>query len=116
MGTLGDNLKKYRLKYDMTQEEVAEQINKSKGTYSRYETGTLMPDVETLIKLADIFQQPLDLLVGRVSTVEDWLLRIVPLVGLGDAIGAAIIRSNRKRATKRKKKAATSGDGAKSGS
>lgn len=113
MNKLGENLKKYRLKCDMTQEEVAEKVNKSKGTYSRYETGTLLPDVETLIELAELFQVPLDLLVGRVSSKEDFWYRIVPLIGLGDLAGAVI---NRKRATKRKNKAATSGDSAKSGS
>lgn len=114
MSKLGDNLKKYRLKCDMSQEEVAEVIHKSNRTYSRYETGTLMPDVETLIELAELFQVPLDLLVGRVTSKEDFWYRIVPLIGLGDLAGAVL---NRKRATNRRKKnAATSGDGAKSGS
>lgn len=114
MNTLGDNLKKYRLKADMTQGEVAEEIHKARETYSRYETGTLMPDVETLIELADIFQVSLDLLTGRTTTMETYAKSFLPGYAVGDKLGKAI---NRKRATnRRKKKAATSGDGAKSGS
>ena len=68
----------------------------------------------SLIELAELFQVPLDLLVGRVTSKEDFWYRIVPLIGLGDLAGAVL---NRKRATNRRKKnAATSGDGAKSGS
>ena len=53
MNTLGENLKKYRLKEKYMQETVAEYINKSSRTYSRYETGTLKPDIDTLIMLRE---------------------------------------------------------------
>lgn len=98
----------------MTQGEVAEEIHKARETYSRYETGTLMPDVETLIELADIFQISLDLLTKRTTTMETYAKSFLPNYAVGDKLDKAI---NRKRATnRRKKKAATSGDGAKSGS
>lgn len=114
MNTLGENLKKYRLQCDMSQEEVAEKIHKARETYSRYETGTLMPDVETLIELANMYHVSLDLLTGRTTTAETYLSCFFPGWAAGSLIGDF---SNRKRASnRRKKKAATAGDGAKSGS
>lgn len=102
MSTLGDNLKKYRLLCDMSQEDVAAEIHKSKGTYSRYETGSLMPDAATLIEIADLYHISLDLLTGRISSREEWLDRFLPFFGAGQALGDAILRQ---RATKRRKKA-----------
>lgn len=100
MSTLGDNLKKYRLKMDLSQEEIAKQINITRGTYSRYETGTLKPDVETLVKLADIYQTSTDMLLGRAKTIDE-LLKLIPGYAVGQDIGNNI---NRKRVSKRIKK------------
>ncbi len=114
MNTLGDNLKKYRISMKLSQDEVAKKVNKARETYSRYETGTLVPDIETLVKLADLYCVSLDVLTGRISTFDQWLSRFMPCFNIGTALGDY---ANRKRVTKRmKKEAATSGDGAKSGS
>lgn len=100
MSELGENLKKYRLKMDLTQKEVAEEINKAPETYSRYETGSLKPDIDTLIQLADKYSVSLDYLTGRVSTADE-ILKLIPGYSAGQAIGDVILR---KRATKRRKK------------
>lgn len=102
MNTLGENLKKYRLKCDMSQGEVASEIHKARETYTRYETGTLKPDIDTLIELADLFHVSLDILTGRATTLDEWLDRFLPFFGAGQALGDAILR---KRATNRRKKA-----------
>lgn len=102
MNTLGENMKKYRIKMKLTQEDIAKKINKTRETYSRYETGTLKPDIDTLIELADIFQVPLDLLTGRVTTIEAYF-SILPGAAAGAALGDAI---NRKRVTKKMKREA----------
>lgn len=98
---LGQNLQKFRLKCDMTQEEVGAKIHKTGKTYSRYETGSLKPDIDTLIQLADIYSVSLDYLTGRVNTADE-ILKLIPGYSAGQAIGDAILR---KRATKRSKKA-----------
>lgn len=102
MSTLGNNLKKRRLELDMTQAEIAAIINKAPETYCRYEAGTLKPDIDTLIELADLFHVSLDLLTGRTTTAESYLASFFPGYSAGVALGDAI---NRKRATKRHKKA-----------
>lgn len=97
---LGENLKRYRLKMNLSQEEVAEMINKTKGTYSRYETGTANPDIETLILLADIYKTSTDFLLGRASTIDE-ILELIPGYKAGTMLGDAI---NRKRVSRNRKK------------
>lgn len=101
MSTLGDNLQKCRLAMDLSQAEVATKINKARETYSRYETGTLKPDIDTLIELADLYHVQLDWLTGRVTTTESKMLSYFPGYAAGAALGDTI---NRKRASKRSKK------------
>lgn len=53
---VGVNIKKYRLAYKMTLEELAGLIHKSKSTMSKYEKGLISLDVTTLNELAEVFQ------------------------------------------------------------
>lgn len=62
---LGDNIKKYRENKKMTQAEVAEILNVKPGTISKYELGILEPNVESLKKLAEIFDVTIDELVNE---------------------------------------------------
>lgn len=103
MSALGENLQKLRLRCDLSQEEVAEKLHKSSKTYSRYETGTIKPDIETLIELADLYCVSLDYLTGRVSSRDEWLSRYLPGFSAGQELANTI---QRKRATKRIKKPA----------
>lgn len=97
---LSENLKKCRLKMNLSQEEVARAINKTRGTYSRYENGTLEPDINTLITLADLYKTPTDILLGRISTAEEWM-KAWPGVVIGQMIGDAINRQRVKRKLKK---------------
>ena len=100
---LSENLKKERLKLNMSQEYVAEKINKTRGTYSRYENGTLEPDINTLIMLADLYHVSIDYLTGRVSITNEIANALIPGYPAGQKLGDVILR---RRATKRSKKAA----------
>lgn len=51
--------------YSMTQDELAAQLGGKKSLVSNYENGYSVPDIFTLIRLADIFDVTLDELVGR---------------------------------------------------
>lgn len=52
---IGCFLKKLRKNKSLTQEQLAEYFYVSARTVSRWETGSNMPDVETLIELADFY-------------------------------------------------------------
>ena len=52
---IGEFLKQLRKDKGLTQEQLAERFSVSSRTVSRWETGSNMPDVETLIELADFY-------------------------------------------------------------
>lgn len=64
---LSKNIRFYRKALNLTQEELANMLNGKKSLVSNYENGYSTPDIDTLIKLADIFDITLDELVGRDS-------------------------------------------------
>ena len=60
-----ERLKFLRERNNLTQKEAAAKINKSPQAYNYYEKGSREPDIETLIKLANLYAVSLDYLVGR---------------------------------------------------
>lgn len=53
---IGKFLKTLRSEKGLTQEQLAEQLNVSGRTVSRWETGSNMPDISTLVELAEFYQ------------------------------------------------------------
>lgn len=53
---IGRFLKELRKEKNLTQESLAEKLNVSGRTVSRWETGTNMPDISLLVELADFYQ------------------------------------------------------------
>ena len=49
----------------MTQGELAEKLGGKKSLVSNYESGYSVPDIFTLVALADIFDVSIDELIGR---------------------------------------------------
>lgn len=67
--TFGENLQYYRKQNNLTQEDLAEQMQVSRQSVSKWENGEAMPDLEKVIKLADILRVNLDDLCGRTIDV-----------------------------------------------
>ena len=61
---LSENLKKYRLLKNLTQEEVAEYLGITSQSVSKWERGESYPDITFLPALANIFETSIDLLIG----------------------------------------------------
>lgn len=61
--SFGENIVYYRKCIGITQEELAERLFVSRQTISRWENNSAFPDVETLIRLCDIFDCNMDTLV-----------------------------------------------------
>ena len=53
---IGEFLRELRKGKGLTQEKLAEQLNISRRSVSRWETGSNMPDVVLLIEIADFFE------------------------------------------------------------
>lgn len=62
---LPGTLKVLRMRANRTQLEIADIIGVTQRAYSFYETGDREPDIDTLIKMAEYYKIPLDVLVGR---------------------------------------------------
>ena len=52
---IGEFLKTLRKEKDLTQEELADKMNVSRRTVSRWETGSNLPDLSILVELADLY-------------------------------------------------------------
>lgn len=61
---LSENLKKYRMLKNLTQEDVAEYLNITPQSVSKWERGDCYPDITFLPALANIFETSVDLLIG----------------------------------------------------
>lgn len=60
-----NRIKELRIEANKTQSEIANIVDTSQSNYSKYELGTIEPDLQTLFKLADYYNVSLDFLCGR---------------------------------------------------
>lgn len=69
---LGKKIYQLRKLSGMTQEQLAGKLSISRATLSKWENGTSMPDVESVVKLSGLFHTSLEeLLLEEESTVEE---------------------------------------------
>ena len=59
------NLRSARMQRHLTQQAVADAVNLALRSYQCYEQGTREPNLDMLIKLADLLQVSTDELLGR---------------------------------------------------
>ena len=69
-------LKEFRIARGLKQNEVADLLTVSPRVYNRWERGGAVPRLDTLVKLADIFQITLDELSGREEPKDDDALKV----------------------------------------
>ena len=60
VSTLEQYLKELRKSYNYSQEFVASQLNITRQTYSHYETGRIMPPVNSLYNLSKLYHVPVE--------------------------------------------------------
>ncbi len=60
-----ERLLELRTLQKMTQCQVAQYLHITQPSYIRYENGSAEPSIDTLIRLADLFEVTIDYLVGR---------------------------------------------------
>lgn len=74
--TLGENLRQLRLKRGWTQRETADKLGFQPSTYSRYESNEVIPNVETLMDIANLYGVGLDELMGFVPKTENKITKL----------------------------------------
>lgn len=68
---LKENLRFLRRKAGLTQADLAKKLHIQQYNISDYEIGRIEPNIQTLIKFADVFNVSIDFLVGRKSHEDD---------------------------------------------
>lgn len=58
----GEKIKKYRLKRNLTQKQLAEKCGMYESQIRKYETGKANPKIQTLGKIASALELPVDML------------------------------------------------------
>jgi transcriptional regulator with XRE-family HTH domain len=58
MGTIGENIRKYRELRKMTREELALKVRVGTTTIEKYENGERIPDTSTILKLSTALDVP----------------------------------------------------------
>lgn len=61
--SIGNKIKKYREAHKMTQKDIAEILEVEPGTISKYESGIIEPNIESLKRLAETFNITVDELI-----------------------------------------------------
>ena len=61
---LSENLRKYRIAKNLTQEDIAEYLHLTPQSVSKWERGETYPDITLLPALANILETSIDLLLG----------------------------------------------------
>lgn len=67
----GEKINRIRKMAGMTQEELAEKMNVSRQTISKWETGATFPDLENAVRLCELFQISLDDFVKGEGTMKN---------------------------------------------
>ena len=62
--SLAENIRDHRKKLGLTQEQLAERLNITLGTVSKWERGSSEPDLSYIMDLAELFHVSVDALIG----------------------------------------------------
>lgn len=64
------NLKEIREEKGLTQDQLAKQVNVVRQTVSKWERGLSMPDVDLLMRIAEVLECKIDRLLGCEETID----------------------------------------------
>lgn len=71
MTKISKNIKKLRTEHNLTQEDIAKQLFVTRQTISSWESGRTQPDIETIMKLSELFSVTAEeLIYGKSKTMS----------------------------------------------
>ena len=85
--TIGQTIRKLRKERNLTQEELAEQLNVTFQAVSKWENDTGMPDISQIVPLANVFGVSTDVLFGTIGTNDnEEVLKIINKYNKSDKV------------------------------
>lgn len=81
---IGQRLKQLRSEQHITQEKLANILGIAKTTLAAYEQEKSEPSIDTLKKLADYFNVPVDYLIGHTNCIREEYEPISNLLGISE--------------------------------
>ena len=74
---IGERITQLRKQFNLSQDELAKQINVSRTIIGNYERNTNMPSVEVVLKIAKTFNVTVDYLIGegKMSTYDKEVIK-----------------------------------------
>ena len=95
---LNDNIKKFRKVKKLTQEQIAEKLNVSRQTVSKWESGETIPDIYNCCELAKLYEITVDDLLNeqKFSNINPKGKHIFGLVRIDDENKIIIPKKARK--------------------
>lgn len=91
--SFGENLQYYRKREEITQEQLAERMEVSRQTISKWEAGTSYPEMEKIMQLCDMFSCSMDTLLrkdAQAEVVEDSAQYEEHMKRFGEAVTAGV--------------------------
>lgn len=73
---LNKRLRMLRIHHKYTQQSMADLLHLTLNSYQKYEQGATAPPLQTLVKIADIFNTSTDFLLGRDAYLQSVGLNI----------------------------------------
>lgn len=92
--SFGENLQYYRKREEITQEQLAERMEVSRQTISKWEAGTSYPEMEKIMQLCDMFSCSMDTLLrkdAQAEVVEDSAQYEEHMKRFGKAVTAGVM-------------------------
>ncbi|GEL78153.1 helix-turn-helix transcriptional regulator [Tenuibacillus multivorans] len=74
VNNMATNIRFFREQMNWTQQQLANKLNVSRSVITKWENESAVPDLDTLIKISDLFSLSLDQLVGR-NLTDEFLLK-----------------------------------------
>lgn len=71
MSLFGENLQFYRKRKNMTQEQLADKLEVSRQTISKWEAGASYPEMEKILQLCDVFSCSMDTLMRENASEQE---------------------------------------------
>ena len=93
MNITGKNIRRQRTKKGLTQDQLAERLNVTRQAISNWETGKTQPDIETVTRLAEIFEISVEELIYGKSKAGDVYITSASKGGIGFGCALAMIIS-----------------------